>query len=140
MKVSGIIILLVGTAAIGANAQVLKGTASSSNHRLRFNKMKEADRRRLQTSIECIGIIQTPKELATTDGYGKGCVEFNGSPNCAGNNDSFCESNNVGYNECFDSGTIPSYRCVCIIPVPGGSTKCKNNYGSTSDRPCCFEG
>ena len=72
MKLTGII-LLATSAAIGANAQVLKGTASSSNPRLRRNAMKKADRRRLQQTIECVGIGGS--SIKTVNGYGKGCVE-----------------------------------------------------------------
>ena len=135
MKVSGITILLAGIAAMAANAQVLKGTASSSNPRRRFNKMKEADRRRLQTTIACVGI--GGKSSSTVDGYGDGCVEQDGPVDCASGGDSFCKSNGAGYNECFDSGTNPTNRCVCIIP--GSSTTCKDDFGGTN-RPCCTEG
>ena len=135
MKLSGITILLAGIATMGANAQVLKGTASSSNPRRRFNKMKEADRRRLQTTIACVG-IGGGSSKNPVDGYGSGCFEEDGSVSCT--KDSNC--NSVGYNECFDSGTNPTNTCVCIIPVPGsGSTQCKDDFGGTKS-PCCTEG
>ena len=145
MKLTGII-LLATSAAIGANAQVLKGTASSSNPRLRRNAMKKADRRRLQQTIPCVGI-----DDSGVDGYGSGCVQLNGSPDCAGSNDSFCKSNNVGYNtfgynECFSSDLEDQEgatdTCVCIIPNPAGGNqyKCNGNFGGNSDRPCCYEG
>ena len=126
MKVSGITILLAGIAAMAANAQVLKGTASSSNPRRRFNKMKEADHRRLQTTIDCTGIEKT-----SVDGYGAGCKPQAVPVSCT--RDSNCNSD--GYNECFDSITNPT--CVCIIP--SNSTKCKDNFGGTN-RPCCTAG
>ena len=138
MKVSGITILLAGIAAMAANAQVLKGTASSSNPRRRFNKMKEADRRRLQTSIvDCVGINKE-----NINGFGSGCVATTKS--CT--EKSFCKSNNVGYNECFSSDLEDQEgatdTCVCIIPNPAGGNqyKCNGNFGGNSDRPCCYEG
>ena len=136
MKLTGII-LLATSAAIGANAQVLKGTASSSNPRLRRNAMKKADRRRLQQTIPCVGI-----DDSGVDGYGSGCVQLNGSPDCTGSNDSFCKSNNVGYNTCFLEGTGATNKCVCIIPgdPDDSNTKCNGNFDTNSARPCCLKG
>ena len=138
MKVTGIY-LLATSAAIGAKAQVLKGSASSFNPRPRRNVMKEADRRRLQTQtqteIPCVGIDQSG-----VDGYGGfGCVQQAGPIDCTGN-ESFCKSNDVGYNECFNDVTGAT-TCVCIIPDPDvPSNNCNGNYGAQSAKPSCFEG
>ena len=135
MKLTGII-LLATSAAIGANAQVLKGTASSSNPRLRRNAMKKADRRRLQTdTIDCVGIDSTGVK-----GYGLGCVKKDDSATCT--KDSFCKSNNVGYNTCFLEGTGATNKCVCIIPgdPDDSNTKCNGNFDTNSARPCCLKG
>ena len=127
MKLTGII-LLATSAAIGANAQVLKGTASSSIPRLRRNVMKEADRRRLQTTtIDCIGI-----DSSSVPGYGAGCIVEDDSITCT--MDSKCKTD--PYDTCFLDGTSPTETCVCIIPVPGDSNTQCNNGG----RPCCTEG
>ena len=138
MKVSGITILLVGTAAIGANAQVLKGTSSSSYPRLRRKIMKEADRRRLQTTfraIDCVGI-----DKSNVDGYGLGCVEQMPILACE-NNDSTCESNDIGYDTCFLDGAGATNTCVCVIPNPKDpSNKCNGDFASQAKRPCCREG
>ena len=139
MKLTGII-LLATSAAIGADAQVLKGTASSSNPRLRKNATKKADRRRLQETIDCTGI-----KTSGVKGFGSGCVEQAGPIDCSDNN-SICKSNNVGYNECFSSDLEDQEgatdTCVCIIPNPAGGNqyKCNGNFGGNSDRPCCYEG
>ena len=120
MKLTGII-LLATSAAIGADAQVLKGTSSSYIPRLRKNVMKEADRRRLQETIDCTGIEY---------GLGLGCVEQADSAGCI--SDTQCLANNDGYNACFIGGTN---TCVCLIP----GTKCKEDFGGT-EKPCCYEG
>jgi hypothetical protein len=137
MKVSGIIILLVGTVAMGANAQVLKGTASSSNPRRRFNKMKEADRRRLQTTqrtnIPCLDI-----DSEGEDGYGKGCRQEAGPVICE--SDGECSSQNLSYRECYDKGDGFTNTCVCIIPTDGGGNQCTHGYGKSGARPCCYDG
>ena len=142
MKVSGITILLVGTAAIGANAQVLKGTASSSKPRLRYNNMKEADRRRLQTPSPRTDI--TCPTLSGADGFGAGCRQEAGPVYCANNGE--CSSQNGSYRVC----SLHSYymlpeasTCVCIIPVTGTEgTQCTHDYGVSGDhaRPCCYVG
>ena len=130
MKVSGITILLVGTAAIGANAQVLKGTSSSSNPRLRKNVMKEADHRRLQT--------QTPRTDITCRN-GAGCRQEAGPVDC--NQPSECSSQNGSYQTCLhDTST-----CVCIIPVTydeetSTGSPCTHDYGMSGARPCCYVG
>ena len=135
MKVSGIIILLVGTVAMGANAQVLKGTASSSNPRRRFNKMKEADRRRLQSrkDITCLGLVTEGEE-----GYGEGCRQEDGPVTC--NNNGGCNDQNESYQKCNNKGTGSTNTCVCIVPQPGGGTQCTHNYGEQGGRPCCYDG
>ena len=139
MKVTGTI-LLATSAAIGANAQVLKGTASHKPRR-RFNKMKEADHRRLQLqeTIECIGIGGA--SIQELDGYGLGCVEQDGPKSCGGGSDPTCTSNNKGYNQCLDEGPNITNTCVCIIPDPDvPSNNCNGDYGTESAKPCCFVG
>ena len=134
MKLTGII-LLATSAAIGANAQVLKGTASSSNPHHRRNVMKKADRRRLQTPIECFGI------KTSLNGFGLGCVEQASPKSCGGSSDPTCTSNNKGYNQCLDEGPNITNTCVCIIPDPDvPSNNCNGDYGTESAKPCCFVG
>ena len=148
MKVSGITILLVGAAAIGANAQVLKGTSSSSSPRLRKNVMKEADRRRLQTPRTDITCPTLSDQGG--NGYGAGCRQEAGPVYC--NSAGECSSQNGSYQTC----SVYSYwmlstpdTCVCIIPVTGTEgTQCTANYGVSveflfgvsSVRPCCYVG
>ena len=124
MNLTGII-LLATSAAIGANAQVLKGTSTSSIPRLRKNVMKEADRRRLQSStITCTGIRGPSASGVNEDGYGSGCVEQDDSATCT--KDSDCKTG--VYNECFLDGISisPTNRCVCINPY--GSNTCDGDY------------
>ena len=140
MKVSGITILLVGTAAIGANAQVLKGTSSSSSPRLRKNVMKEADHRRLQTPSPRTDI--TCLFPSGADGYGAGCRQEAGPVDCSGGG--VCSSQN-GYQTCYQPPNSLVSTCVCIIPVTydyetstGGP--CTHDYGVSGTRPCCYVG
>ena len=150
MKVSGITILLVGAAAIGANAQVLKGTSFSSSPRLRKNVMKEADHRRLQTTPRTDITCPTLSDQ-NGNGYGAGCRQDVGPVYCANDND--CSSQNGSYQLC----SLNNYwmlvgtpdTCVCIIPVTGTEgTQCTANYGVrvefiagvSSVRPCCYVG
>ena len=138
MKVTRII-LLATSAAIGANAQVLKRTALS-NPRRRFNKMKEADRRRLQTTITCTGIGGSSAKTVNVNGYGAGCKQQAVPVDCSSGGSKQCKANNVGYNECFDDGTSPTNTCVCIIPISSSKSKCTGDFGGTSARPCCTKG
>ena len=137
MKVSGITILLVGNNAIGANAQVLKGTSSSSSPRLRKNVMKEADRRRLQTPRTDITCPTLSDQGG--NGYGAGCRQEAGPVDC--NQPSECNSQNGSYQKCLhDTST-----CVCIIPVTydeetSTGSPCTHDYGMSGARPCCYVG